>query len=101
MAVTSKKVNRPALTADYDREGDVLYIAVGDPRPSEGEDLERGIVARYPFDDPANAWGITIIGFNANGWDNKIDELTLKIGNLLAVSRSDVGAIIRRTIGHK
>lgn len=33
--------------ADYDAEGDVLYLHVGDPQPAEGEETPEGHVLRY------------------------------------------------------
>jgi uncharacterized protein YuzE len=100
MAVT-KKVNRPALTADYDRAADVLYIAVGEPRPSEAADLDRGIVVRYPFDDPRHAWGVTVVGFRKNNWSQHIEELAKRIAHLLSVSGIEAATVIRRTIGRR
>ena len=35
------------LTWDYDEEGDVLYISVGQPRPAIGVDIGEGVVLRY------------------------------------------------------
>ncbi len=100
MAVT-KKVNRPALTADYDRGADVLYIAVGEPRRSEGKDLEKGIVVRYPFDDPTHAWGVTVVGYKANGWADNVSELAKKVAHLLSVSQYEAAAVIRRATGSR
>lgn len=33
--------------ADYDAEGDVLYLHVGEPQPAEGEETPEGHVLRY------------------------------------------------------
>lgn len=35
------------LMWDYDEEGDVLYISVGQPRPAIGIDIGEGVVLRY------------------------------------------------------
>lgn len=33
--------------ADYDADGDVLYLHVGEPQPAEGEETPEGHVLRY------------------------------------------------------
>ncbi len=38
----------------YDREGDVLYISVGQPRHAVGLDLGHGLVARYDEENGIN-----------------------------------------------
>ena len=46
----------------YDKANDVLYLSVGPPRPSYGEDLRDGIVARYDMDTDEMT-GVTVLGF--------------------------------------
>ena len=46
----------------YDNVNDVLYLTVGTPRFSYGEDLQDGIIARYDMDTDEMT-GITILGF--------------------------------------
>jgi uncharacterized protein YuzE len=49
-----------ALTWEYDEEGDVLYISIGDPRPAVTVDLGESVLARY--DEKQNeVIGITIM----------------------------------------
>jgi uncharacterized protein YuzE len=49
-----------ALTWEYDEEGDVLYISIGDPRPAATVDLGESVLARY--DEKQNeVVGITIM----------------------------------------
>jgi hypothetical protein len=33
--------------ADYDADGDVLYLSIGEPRPAEGEETPEGHCVRY------------------------------------------------------
>jgi uncharacterized protein YuzE len=96
MVATTKEIKRPSLTGDYDASADVLYIAIGEPRPSESEDLGKGIIARYPFDDPGRIWAVTIIGYRANKWD--INTLSKRVAHLLLVGQFDVANLIRRTV---
>lgn len=53
-----------SLSWDYDEEADVLYLAVGEPRPAEGIDIGEGVVLRF---DPARreVIGLTVIGLRA------------------------------------
>ena len=52
------------LTWEYDREADVLYVAVGDPRPAVSVDLGEGVLARY--DAERNEFvGLTVLGLRA------------------------------------
>lgn len=48
------------LTWEYDEEGDVLYISVGDPRPAVTIDLGESILARYD-EKEKEVVGITIL----------------------------------------
>ena len=49
-----------SLTWDYDEEGDVLYISVGEPRPAVTIDLGESILARYD-EKEREVVGITIL----------------------------------------
>lgn len=49
-----------ALTWEYDEEGDVLYISVGEPRPAVTIDLGESILARYD-EKESEVVGITIL----------------------------------------
>jgi len=49
-----------ALTWEYDEEGDVLYISVGEPRPAVTIDLGESILARYD-EQEKEVVGITIL----------------------------------------
>jgi uncharacterized protein YuzE len=60
-----KILERPAaITWDYDEEADVLYLAMGEPKPAVGIDIGEGIVIRY---DEAHkeVVGLTLIGLRA------------------------------------
>ncbi|MDF2803157.1 MAG: hypothetical protein K0S61_3060 [Anaerocolumna sp.] len=46
----------------YDHKNDILYITIGVPKPSYGDEIEEGIVIRKDFNtDEIN--GITILDF--------------------------------------
>jgi uncharacterized protein YuzE len=49
-----------SLSWDYDEEGDVLYISVGEPRPAVTIDLGESILARYD-EEEREVVGITIL----------------------------------------
>ena len=55
---------REEILRSYDDEADVLYLSLGEPRPSLGVDIGDGVVVRY--DDEANeVVGVTLIGLRA------------------------------------
>jgi uncharacterized protein YuzE len=47
--------------ADYDAEGDVLYLHVGEPQAGEGEETPEGHVVRYA-PDTKRVVGLTVLG---------------------------------------
>lgn len=67
-------IRHGSYTVDYDRKGDVLYISHGDPRPSESESKDRGILVRYAFGEDSPS-AITVIGFRKNHWDRNVKNL--------------------------
>jgi uncharacterized protein YuzE len=46
---------------DYDRDADVLYLSVGEPRPALGIDIGDGLVLRYD-EHSREIVGLTVIG---------------------------------------
>jgi len=46
--------------ADYDQDGDVLYLHVGEPQPAEGEETPEGHVLRFAPGSHAIV-GLTVI----------------------------------------
>jgi uncharacterized protein YuzE len=45
---------------EYDADGDVLYLSIGEPRPGHGEETQEGHVLRY--DEQDEFCGVTLIG---------------------------------------
>jgi uncharacterized protein YuzE len=62
---TVKILEQPAeVTWNYDEDADVLYLALGQPRPALGIDIGDGVVLRY--DEAARELvGLTLIGLRA------------------------------------
>lgn len=59
---TLKILEKPtALTWDYDKEADVLYLSVGDPRAAVDVDIGDGLVLRYD-ESRREVAGPTVIG---------------------------------------
>ena len=64
---------RGPMTHQYDEEADVLYLAIGGPRPAMGIDIGHGIMLRY--DEAAHeVIGVTLIGVRARLLDQLSDE---------------------------
>jgi len=57
------------ITWDYDEEGDVLYLSIGEPRPAIGMDIGEGIVVRYD-EVSQEVVGLTLIGLRARVMKN-------------------------------
>jgi len=78
------------LKFNYDKKHDVLYISIGDPRPSYGDEIIEGIIIRKDFDTD-EITGITIIDFmerlskNDKELDNLPKEINLKDYNLCEI----------------
>ncbi|NJL69008.1 MAG: DUF2188 domain-containing protein [Oscillatoriales cyanobacterium RU_3_3] len=49
------------ITGFYDKEADVLYISLGEPREAVAVDVSDGVIARY-HEDSETIVGITLIG---------------------------------------
>jgi uncharacterized protein YuzE len=47
--------------ADYDAEGDVLYLHVGEPQVGEGEERPEGLIVRYE-PGTSHVVGLTMLG---------------------------------------
>ena len=84
------------LSVDYDRDSDVLYVAIGEPRPAEGEEGSRGVVYRYAVDDNT-ACGVTIVGFRRNGWGEDAPKLAELIANQLHAEAGPIEKMICRS----
>ena len=57
----------------FDEEADVLYISIGEPRPSVGTDIGEGTIVR--FNEKSNeVTGITIIGFRERTLKSVLSE---------------------------
>lgn len=91
----AKKVARPDLTADYDRDADVLYVALEPIAPAEGEDGPRGVVLRYSMD--ANLpCGVTVVGYRRNRWPQDTAALSNLIGKHLGLHPAGILLEIER-----
>lgn len=53
-----------AISWDYDEEGDVLYLSVGESRPAVGVDIGEGVVIRYD-EARKEVVGLTLMGIRA------------------------------------
>lgn len=61
------------LTWEYDEEADVLYLAVGEPRPAVSIDIGEGIIVRYD-ETRKEVVGLTLVGLRARLLHNLISQ---------------------------
>jgi hypothetical protein len=93
MVEGSRQVGALDVLWAYDRAGDVLYVALGEPRPAEGEDRPNGIVLRYAMEDESPC-GVTVIGYKRNGWQKKIARLSEIISAHLSIEPKEIASAI-------
>jgi|SRR5664279_5825986 len=96
--VAVAKRTTAALTADYDRNSDVLYVTFGPPRPGYGEDGPDDVVLRYGEDDDTPS-GVTVVGFRSNSWLAKSHDLAGIISQHVGVSQSVAQEVIEKAAG--
>ena len=82
-----------SLTADYDRDADVLYVAVGQPRPGYGDDGPDDVILRYGKADRRPS-GVTVVGFQENGWPRRLRDLAAIIARHVDVNECDAWQIV-------
>lgn len=62
--------------ASYDRDADVLYLSIGPPRRTVGEETPEGHVALYD-ESTGEFCGLTLIGFWAQTDENGYANITV------------------------
>jgi uncharacterized protein YuzE len=78
--------------ADYDADGDVLYLHIGEPQPAEGEETPEGHIIRYA---PGTQ---TIVGLTVIGARHVIDRdgrLLITIPETVETSAADLQAALQ------
>jgi uncharacterized protein YuzE len=78
--------------ADYDAEGDVLYLHVGEPQPAEGEETPEGHVLRYARGGQSIV-GLTVI--NARHVIDRDGRLIVTIPETVEASAADLEAALQ------
>lgn len=92
VAVRDKIASLPPMV-DYDYPADVLYVSLGHPQASEGEDHPRGIVLRFAVKDNFPS-GVTVVGFRSNKWNRDLINLSRLIGAHLGIDPAGVMSAI-------
>ena len=78
--------------ADYDADGDVLYLHVGPPQPGEGEETPEGHVLRFASGSHRIV-GLTII--NARQVLNRHGRLIVTVPETVEASADDLAAALQ------
>ena len=84
-----KKVDLQSVSADYDREADVMYLRFGDEQPGFGDDGDDDVILRFADADGAPS-GATIIGYAELGWHDRKDRLAEIVARHLGVRPAEV-----------
>jgi uncharacterized protein YuzE len=80
--------------AGYDRDSDVLYLNIGEPRAAEGEETPEGHVLRYA-PGTQTIVGLTILG--ARRLLDRDGNLTVTIPEPIAASADDLAPALAAT----
>jgi uncharacterized protein YuzE len=78
--------------ADYDAEGDVLYLHIGQPQPGEGEETPEGHVLRFA-PGTQQIIGLTVI--NARHVVNRDGRLIVTVPETVEASADDLAAALQ------
>ena len=97
VTISQRATHSVRVTADYDRDADVMYVALGSPVPSEGEDHPRGVVLRFAQSDNSPS-GVTIIGYFRHRWDEDLHSLSELIGRHLRVDATNARLALENAI---
>lgn len=62
----------------YDKEGDVLYLSVGDPRPAISEEIGDDVLMRVAA-DTGEVVGLTVLNFSSRFDSSDVSQI-LPIG---------------------
>lgn len=95
MAETREKKATQALTVDYDRNADVLYMALGKPKAAVTAGRDDGVMLRYAFKDGSHC-GVTVVGFRGHDWPQRLAVLGGVVGRHLGIKGDVVTAAIRK-----
>ena len=84
-----KKVDLHSVSADYDRQADVMYLRFGEERPGFGDDGDDDVILRFADADGAPS-GATIISYAELGWPDRKDRLADIVSRHLGVHPAEV-----------
>ena len=82
-------VSSPKISVSYDRNSDVLYIALGKAVPAKTRHDDRGLAFRFAVED-GHPCGVTIMGYKADHWIDNIRDLANIIGGKLHIQNATV-----------
>jgi uncharacterized protein YuzE len=78
--------------ADYDADGDVLYLHVGEPQPAEGEETPEGHVLRF-VPGTQTIVGLTVV--NARHVIERDGRLIITVSEKVEASAADLAAALQ------
>lgn len=84
------------LKASYDEYSDVLYLSLGEPVPSDSEDVGEGILVRYPHGSHSKR-AITIVGFS-EAWPKRLEGLAVRVARNLGVNAEESLKVLKDSL---
>lgn len=73
----------------YDIMGDVLYISLGNPVPCYSKSIGNVVLLRRSQENNIPC-AVTVIGYFANEWDNKLSELNKIVTEYIGVGEEEL-----------
>jgi len=77
------------ISADYDRDADVLYVTNGPIVLGYGDEGAGNLIFRYSLED-GSPIGVTIEGYSALEWDHRTEVLAGIVAGHIGASPGDV-----------
>ena len=82
------------MRGSYDEAVDVLYLFWGEPRDVEGEGLSDGVELDFDVENGFPC-GVTVLGFERNGWPSRIHDLAEIVSAHSSVMENEVEQTLR------
>lgn len=90
-------LNNQPIAAIYDRPVDVLHVTVGRPQAYEGDGFPYGVEIDYSV-ETGQPCGAKVIGFQRNGWHERMPELAHFMAKHLPANDRDILDAVKQVV---
>src|SRR3954470_9090015 len=96
MAIANLRSQQQTISVDYDAQGDVFYIVLGEDGPVESKAIPEGVDLDFRL-DTEEPCGLTILGYRRYGWPNRVAELSAIAARHLSMSPDVVQRLLAQS----